>query len=175
MRGTFEAAFELVIQQEGIEPVDGKRFGIDRALYAQALGIFEEEADLDRLSPNLAQTIHRQHWWNAVCGDQLPAGFDLALYDAAVCHGAPRAVIWLQAILRDRQDGEVSPRTLGGVNAYISRYGLLTLINTYRKERLWQLDRHLQNGSPEARSLGAKLRNRVEAVTRKACNLAVRS
>lgn len=175
MRGSFEASFELVVQHEGTDPDSGKRYGVDRALYAQALGLFEEEVSLDRLTPQIAQTIHRQHWWNAVKGDQLPAGLDLALYDAAFCHGAARAVIWLQSIIRDRQDGEVTARTLAGVNSYISRYTLITLINTYRKERIWQLDRHLENGSPEARNLGAKLRNRVDAVTKKACNLAVRA
>lgn len=173
MRGSFEPSFDLVVSQEGNQP--GKRYGIDRALYAQALGLFEEEVDLDRLTPQIAQTIHRQYWWNAVKGDQLPAGLDLMLYDAAVCHGAARAIIWLQAILRDRQDGEVTPRTLAGVNAYISRYTLITLINTFKKERLWQIDRGVEMKSPEARDLGAQLRNRVDAITKKACNLAIRS
>lgn len=172
MRGSFEAAFDLVVAQEGHQP--GKRYGIDRALYAQALGAFEEDVDLDRLTIEAAQTIHRQHWWSAVKGDQLPAGVDLMLYDAAVCHGAARSIIWMQAILRDRQDGEVTPRTLAGINAYISRYTLITLINTFKKERIWQIDRGLENGSPEARNLGAQLRNRVDAVTKKACNMAIR-
>lgn len=175
MRGSFEPAFELMLQHEGIEPVDGKRYGIDRALYAAALGVFEEEADLDKLRPEAAQAIHRAHFWAGVSGDQLPAGVDLMLYDAAVCHGIARSVIWLQAILRDRQDGTVSPRTLAGVNAFTSRYTLLTLINTFRKERLWQIDRGVEMKSPEARNLGAKMRNRVDAVTKKACNLAVRA
>lgn len=175
MRGSFESAFDLVVSQEGLNPVDGKRYGIDRALYAQALGVFEEEVSLDALTPQTAQTIHRQYWWNAVKGDQLPAGLDLMLYDAAVVHGAARSIIWMQAILRDRQDGEVTPRTLAGINAYISRYTLITLINTYKKERVWQLDRSLENGSPEARNLGAALRNRVDAVTKKACNMAIRA
>lgn len=175
MRGSFEAAFELVIQHEGSAPGGLKRYGIDRELYAQALGVFEEEADLDRLTLEAAQTIHRQYWWRAVSGDQLPAGLDLMLYDAAVCHGAPRSIIWLQSILRDRQDGIVSSRTLAGVNSYISRYTVVTLINTFKKERLWQMDRHLENGSPEARNFGAALRNRIDAVAKKACNMAIRA
>jgi len=174
MRGSFEAAFELVIAQEALAP-GGKRYGIDRALYAQALGMFEDEVDLDRLTQNVAQTIHRQYWWNAVKGDQLPAGLDLMLYDAAVCHSAPHAVILLQSILRDRQDGEVSARTLGGINSYISRYTLIGLINTFKKQRIWQIDRGVEMKSPEARDLGARLRNRVEAVTKKACNMAIRA
>lgn len=173
MRGSFEPAFDLVVAQEASQP--GKRYGIDRALYAQALGLFEDEADLDKLTVHAAQTIHRQYWWNGVKGDQLPAGVDLMLYDAAVCHGTARAIIWMQAILRDRQDGEVTPRTLAGINAYISRYTLITLINTFKKERVWQINRGVENGSPEARNLGAALRNRVDAVTKKACNMAIRA
>ena len=173
MRGSFEASFDLVVGQEGTHP--GKRYGIDRALYAQALGLFEEEVDLDRLTPQIAQTIHRQFWWNAVKGDQLPAGLDLMLYDAAVVHGAARSIIWLQSILRDRQDGEVSARTLGGINSYISRYTMITLINTFKKERLWQIDRSVEMKNPEVRNLGAALRNRVDAVTKKACNMAIRA
>ena len=175
MRGSFEPSFELVINHEGQDIVGGKRYGIERSVYAQALGLFEEEVDLNRLTVHVAQTIHRQYWWNGVKGDQLPAGVDLMLYDAAVCHGTPRAVIWLQSILRDRQDGEVSSRTLGGINSYISRYTLLTLINTFKKERLWHIDRGVEMKNPEARDLGAKMRNRVDAVTKKACNLAIRS
>lgn len=147
------------------------RYCISRALYAQAQGRFPEDVDLGRLGVNGAQAIHRHHWWNAIQGDRLPAGFDLMLYDAAVCHDTPRAVIWLQSILRTRQDGEVSERTLTAINAYVSRYTLVSLINTYRKERLWQIDRSLE-GHKEARDIGAAMRNRIEAVTKKACGLA---
>jgi lysozyme family protein len=168
MRGSFEAAFELVVQHEGHEIAGGKRYGIDTATYAQAVDEFESEVDLSNLNVHVAQAIHRHAFWDAVAGNLLPAGVDLMLYDAAVCHGAARSVIWLQSILRDRQDGIVSPRTLGAINAYISRYTTVTLINTYKKERLWQMDRHLDSKSPEARNLGAALRNRVDAVTRKA-------
>lgn len=176
MRGSFEPAFELVVQHEGHDIVNGvKRYGIDRAVFAQAMGLFEDEADLNRLNVHLAQSIHRHAFWDAIKGDVLPAGVDVMLYDAAVCHGVARAVIWLQSILRDRQDGVVSGRTLGGINAYISRYTTITLINTYKKERVWQMDRSLEHGSPEARNLGAALRNRVDAVTKKACNLAIRA
>lgn len=174
MRGNFESAFELVVRLEGTEPGDGKRYGVTRALYAQAMGVFEDDADLDRLRPETAQAIHRQHFWNGVSGDNLPAGLDLMLFDAAVCHGIARSIIWLQAILRDKQDGVIEARTLGGVNAYVSRYTLITLINTFKKERIWQTERSL-DGSPEARNIGAAMRNRVDAVTAKACNLAVRS
>lgn len=176
MRGSFEAAFDEVIRHEGDEIVNGrKRYGVEKSTYANVLGAFEEEVDLARLHINLAQSIHRAVYWDKVKGDLLPAGLDLMLYDAAVCHGPLKSVIWLQSILRDRQDGEISGRTLGGVNSYISRYTLITLINTFKKERLWQIDRHLENGSPEARNFGAKMRNRVDAVTKKACNLAVRA
>lgn len=175
MRGSFEPAFELVSRLDGGYSAVDKRFCIDRELYAMALDMFPDEVELDRLTPEVAQTIHRACWWDAVKGDQLPAGLDLMLYDAAVVHGSARSIIWLQAILRDRQDGEVTPRTLAGVNAYISRYTLITLINTFKKERIWQIDRGLENGSPEARNLGAAMRNRVDAVTKKACNMAIRA
>ena len=175
MRGSFETAFAEIIRHEGDAVAGAKRYGIERAVYAEALGRFEDEVELDRLNVHLAQSIHRRYFWDRVKGDHLPAGLDLMLYDAAVCHGAAKSVIWLQSILRDRQDGEVSARTLGGVNSYISRYTMLTLINTYKKERLWQIDRSMESGSPEARNLGAALRNRVDAVTKKACNLAIRA
>jgi lysozyme family protein len=176
MRGTFETAFELTMKFEGSEIVDGvRRYGIDTATYAAALGAFEAEVDLNRLTAQVAQTIHRQHFWERTRCDYLPAGLDLVLYDAAVCHGISRSIIWLQSILRDRQDGEVSGRTLTAVNAFVSRYTLVTLINTFKKERLWHIDRSTDPSSRKMLDLSAAMRNRVDQITAKACNLAIRA
>ena len=173
MRGSFEPSFELVLKLEAADKGTAKRFGIDRETYAMATGQFPEEADLSKLNVEAAQTLHRVHFWGGVCGDQLPAGLDLMLYDAAVCHGIPRSVVWLQAILRDRQDAVISSRTLSGVNAYVSRYTLVTLINTFKKERLFHVDRTMV-GRSDLESLGTRMRSRIDHVTAKACSLAVR-
>ena len=60
--------------------------------------------------------IYRARYWDAVAGDELPEGLDLAVFDFAVNSGPVRAVAYLQAALGVAQDGIVGPVTLGAVD-----------------------------------------------------------
>jgi lysozyme family protein len=166
MRGNFETCFMEMMRHESPEVIDGRSYGVSLELYADALGAFPEEVDLRRLNSGVAQTIHRQRHWHPLACDQLPTGVDLVLFDAAVCVGVTHAAIWLQSILRDRQDGDIDRRTLTAVNAFVARYGVETLINTYRKQRDFQNER-----SPEFAKLGAKMKARSAAVAERALRM----
>lgn len=45
------------------------------------------------------EAIYRQDYWDAICGDDLPAGVDLATFDFAVNSGVNRAAKFLQTCL----------------------------------------------------------------------------
>ncbi len=72
-------------------------------------------ADVRALTEDEARAIYRADFWNAVHGDQLPAGLDLVVFDAAVNSGRRRAVLWLQQALGINADGMIGPQTLGAV------------------------------------------------------------
>jgi lysozyme family protein len=56
--------------------------------------------------------IYRRQYWDAVRGDDLPAGIDAASFDAAVNSGPVRAAKWLQAALGVSQDGHIGAVTI---------------------------------------------------------------
>lgn len=58
------------------------------------------------------QAIYRHHYWAVVRGDELPAGVDYSVFDAAVNSGPARGAKWLQAALRLPQDGLIGPKTV---------------------------------------------------------------
>ncbi len=60
--------------------------------------------------------IYRTQYWNAIRGDELPAGVDLFLYDSAVNSGPFQAAKWLQRALRMNDvDGHIGEATLAAV------------------------------------------------------------
>lgn len=60
--------------------------------------------------------IYRLQYWNAVRGDDLPAGVDLFVFDSAINSGPYRAVLWLQRALRVNEcDGHLGEGTLSAV------------------------------------------------------------
>lgn len=56
--------------------------------------------------------IYRAQYWDAVKGERLPPGIDLAIYDFAVNSGVVRAVKYLQAALGVKVDGLIGAVTL---------------------------------------------------------------
>lgn len=67
------------------------------------------------ISDDEVREIYRTQYWNAVRGDDLPAGVDLAVWDFGVNSGPSRAIKYLQRILGVRQDGKIGEVTLAAV------------------------------------------------------------
>ncbi len=63
------------------------------------------------------QAIYRRGFWSKVHADDLPAGVDLATFDAAVNSGPARGAKWLQQALRVTADGQVGPATVRAARA----------------------------------------------------------
>ncbi|WIY54169.1 glycoside hydrolase family 108 protein [Devosia sp. YIM 151766] len=141
-KNNFQLALEATLVHEGgwsdhpSDPGGATMKGVTLATYRRYRpGATKEQlraitdADLHR--------IYRDGYWDAVRGDDLPAGLDLALFDFAVNSGPGRAVITLQTILGVAADGKVGPITL----AAIAKHPASLLINELCSHRLAFLER----------------------------------
>ncbi|TIW11303.1 MAG: N-acetylmuramidase [Mesorhizobium sp.] len=65
--------------------------------------------------------IYDRQYWDAVKGDELPAGIDYVLFDGAVNSGPKQSILWLQRALgplyKGRVDGTMGLTTIAAVNA----------------------------------------------------------
>lgn len=69
--------------------------------------------------------IYRAQYWNAIYGDELPAGLDYAMYDFAVNSGPGRAAKFLQRRLGVTADGQIGQQTLGALRMVNDIEGLI--------------------------------------------------
>lgn len=120
----FQACIAVVLAWEGGYVNDPRdrggetNFGIADRADGKADGM----ADLDRdgigdvpihdLTRAEAIEVYRKQYWNAVRGDDLPAGVDLAVLDFAVNSGAGTAIKTLQRCLGVAPDGRLGPVTM---------------------------------------------------------------
>jgi lysozyme family protein len=84
------------------------------------------------LTPETVGPMYRAKYWDKVKGDDLPAGVDYAVFDAAVNSGPGRAAKWLQACVGVEPDGGIGPKTLAAVAAFDPA----ELVDDYSKRRL---------------------------------------
>lgn len=72
-----------------------------------------------KISDAELQAIYRNNYWNAVRGDDLPAGVDYVVFDGAVNSGPSRSIKWLQQALGITADGVIGPQTLKMLDACV--------------------------------------------------------
>ena len=129
MLSNFEASIALVLKSEGgyvnspADPGGETNFGISKRAYPSV--------DIKNLTVAAASDIYRRDYWNAIHGDELPAGLDYAVLDYAVNSGVSRAVKALQTKLSVPADGVMGPVTLAAAQSNVS-----TIILTYTAARL---------------------------------------
>lgn len=93
----------------GVGRLGGSRWGLSSATYP--------DLDLRTLTREGAREIYRRDFWQPLHCDALPPGLALALFDAAVHSGQPRATMWLQSTVGTAPDGNFGPATLAAVQA----------------------------------------------------------
>lgn len=67
--------------------------------------------DIANLSDEQIAQIYDRNYWQAVHGDDLPFGVDLATFDAGVQSGPGRGIRWLQGAIGAGVDGNFGPET----------------------------------------------------------------
>jgi lysozyme family protein len=97
------------------DPGGATNRGITQATLADWRGVPVTAEDVRALTEKEAREIYRARYWNAIQGDALPAGLDLAVFDFAVNSGPGRAVRSLQWHLGVHADGAIGPVTLAAV------------------------------------------------------------
>ncbi len=81
------------------------------------LGRSATKAEVRALTKATVAPIYRKNYWDAVRGDELPAGVDYCVFDFAVNSGKGRAVPSLQRAIGVADDGKIGPITLAAARA----------------------------------------------------------
>lgn len=139
-KGNFGPCFKFTIGEEGrysdsrsdpgnwqLGYVGGGRFigtcwGISAPALIDWVGLHHADqvtAEYMRNLPlSVAKAIYQVRYWNAVRGDDLPVGVDLAVWDFGVNAGPPRSAELLQQVLGVTVDGCIGPQTIATVSEF---------------------------------------------------------
>ncbi|MBN9586006.1 MAG: secretion activator protein [Afipia sp. 62-7] len=75
-------------------------------------------ADMRGMPQSIARRIYREHYWNALCCDELPSGVDYAVFDYGVNSGVGRAGKVLRRLLKlSDRSSTVSNEVIAAANA----------------------------------------------------------
>jgi lysozyme family protein len=94
------------------DPGGPTRFGITMATLQSWRGMPVGPDDVKALGQDEALAIYSDRYWRPICGDDLPPGIDLAVFDAAVNMGPGTAARLLQRCLGVADDGKIGPQTI---------------------------------------------------------------
>jgi lysozyme family protein len=123
MNNNFQDALRLVLMSEGgfsnnpKDPGGATNKGVTLATFRAFVKANGTVDDLKAITPAQIETVYRKQYWNAVMGDDLPAGIDYAVFDFAVNSGPSRAARYLQQVVGAEADGHIGGHTLEAVRA----------------------------------------------------------
>ena len=99
------------------------KFGIDQASHPHI--------DIKALDYSQASQIYHDDEWTRCRCDDLPDGYDIAVFDIAVNNGAGAAAVLLQRAVAVTIDGFIGPKTIAAANN-AGASGLATLLSLRR-------------------------------------------
>ncbi|NBD96291.1 MAG: hypothetical protein GVY11_07445 [Gammaproteobacteria bacterium] len=153
----FERCLQITAKWEGgwsdhpSDPGGATQYGVTQATYRRAVreGVIEAiEGGVRNLSRQDARFIYQKFYWNdpGLANYRLPAGVDLAVFDAAVNQGPERAVRFLQRAINDTRshvpsaalavDGIMGPRTHEAVRALCRKGHRAELLKHFTVRRM---------------------------------------
>lgn len=140
MKDSFHRALQQTLHHEGgwsdhpRDPGGATMKGVTLKTYSAFLGRQATKDELRKISDEHLERIYRTGYWDAVRGDDLPAGIDMMVFDFAVNAGRKRAVITLQRAIdlpNPQQDGVIGPATLKAVDDKVTRLGVSLVAVNY--------------------------------------------
>ena len=161
MISNIETALAHVLQSEGgyvnnpADPGGMTNLGCTKAVWEEFVGHPVSEADMRELTPADVAPLYKRKYWDKVAGDDLPAGLDYCVFDAAINSGPGRAAKWLQEVAGVNADGSIGPATLKAIDAFSP----LEIIAQYNDKRLQFLE-----SLPTFATFGKGWSNRVSSV-----------
>jgi len=123
MISNWDNAFKLMLKSEGgyvnnpADPGGMTNLGVTKATWENWVGRESDEAEMRELTPEKVEPLYKKKYWDAVRGDELPAGLDYLMFDFAVNAGAGRAIKTLQTAIGVTPDGGFGPMTMAAVQA----------------------------------------------------------
>lgn len=123
MNNNFEKCLAFVLKSEGgfallpHDPGGATNFGVTKATYEQYIGHPVTVDDMRTLTVDQITPLYRRMFWDAIHGDDLPAGVDYAVFDFAVNSGVGRASKALQQAVGATADGVIGKGTMAAVGA----------------------------------------------------------
>lgn len=123
MKDNFPSALKQILIYEGgyvnnrFDPGGETNRGVTQAVYnAWRKSRKQAIQSVKFISDAEVAAIYKQNYWDAVKGDSLASGVDLATFDYAVNSGVGRASKALQAAAGVPQDGIIGPQTIAAAN-----------------------------------------------------------
>ena len=138
MKENFDQCLAAVLHHEGgyvnhpKDPGGMTNLGVTKRVWEKWVGHEVDEKAMRALTPADVGPMYRKKYWDKVCGDNLPAGVDMAVFDLAVNSGPGRAAKMLQKVLGVPEDGMIGPKTLEKVGSLDAS----KLVEDYNAQRL---------------------------------------
>ena len=123
MQSNWSNAFALMLKSEGgyvnnpADPGGMTNLGVTQATWENWVGRESDEAEMRGLTPEKVEPLYKKKYWDAVRGDDLPAGISYLLFDFAVNAGVGRSIKTLQTAVGVPADGGFGPITMAAVQA----------------------------------------------------------
>jgi len=123
MQSDWQKSFELMLKSEGgyvnnpADPGGMTNLGVTKATWENWVGRESDEAEMRGLTPEKVEPLYKKKYWDAVRGDELPAGISYLCFDFAVNAGAGRSIKTLQTAVGVTPDGGFGPMTMAAVQA----------------------------------------------------------
>lgn len=138
MKENFDEALKAILHHEGgfvnhpKDPGGMTNLGVTKRVWEEWVGHEVDEKAMRALTPAIVGPMYKVKYWDKVRGDDLPAGVDYAVFDAAINSGPGRAAKWLQTTVGAVPDGAIGAGTLGKVAAMEPA----AIIEKYQETRL---------------------------------------
>jgi lysozyme family protein len=138
MKENFDEALKAILHHEGgfvnhpKDPGGMTNLGVTKRVWEEYVGHEVDEKAMRALTPADVDTLYRRKYWDKIKGDELPAGVDYAVFDAAINSGPGRASKWLQTAVGAVPDGAIGPGTLAKVQEMDAK----AIVEKYQATRL---------------------------------------